>query len=143
MFEAQQRFRFAVAVLLFDKSTQRESPIMPNDRSRTERDYPTSLLNSPAEIHVVASLAIFGIESAYTFEGPPVKCHVTTGNVLSDGTGTTTLVWSAGRGSKARLNPIWCWRRNFWSADAAVIATAKRANQVIQPIAVAMQSESV
>ena len=39
MLEAQQRFRFAVAVLLFAESAQRKPSIMPDDRGRTERDY--------------------------------------------------------------------------------------------------------
>ena len=97
MFKAQQRFRFAVAVLLFQESAQRKPPIMPDDRGRTERDYPSSLLNSPAEIHVVAGLAIFGIEPTYTFEGPTVKRHVTTGNMLGDCIRKQNMVWSARR----------------------------------------------
>src|SRR4030095_9359766 len=94
MFKTQQRFRFAVTVLLFHESAQREPPIMPNDRGRTERDYPSTLLNSPAKIHVVASLAIFGIKPAHTFEGPAVKRHVTTGNVLGDCIGKQNMGWS-------------------------------------------------
>ena len=136
MFKAQQGFRFAIAVLLFQKSAQRKPSIMPDDSGRTERDYPSSLLNSPAEIHVVAGLAIFGIEPAYTFEGPTVKRHVTTGNMLGHCIGKQNMVWSAGRRSNARLNPILCRRRDVWSAYSGVIATDKRANQVVQPIGI-------
>src|SRR5215467_10154744 len=136
MLEAQQRFRFAVAVLLFDKSTQRKPSIMPDDRRRTERDDPSSLLNSPAKIDVVAGLPIFGIESAYTFEGPTVKCHVTTGNMLGDRIRKQNMVWSSRCRSNACLNPVLCRRRDVWSADAGVIATDKRANQVVEPIGV-------
>ena len=136
MFKAQQGFRFAVAVLLFQKSAERKPSIMPDDRGRTERYYPSSLLNSPAEIHVVAGLAIFGIEPAYTFESPTVKRHVTTGNMLGDGIRKQNMVWSTRRRSNARLNPILCRRRDIWSADSGVIATDKCANQVIQPIGV-------
>src|SRR5215467_6694830 len=136
MFEAQQRFRFAVAVLLFHESAQRKAPIMPHDRSRAERNGPSSLLNSPAEIHVVAGLAIFGIESAYTFEGPTVKRHVTTGNMLGDGIREQNMIWAAGRGSNACLNPVLCRWRDVWSADSSVVATDKRANQIVQPIGI-------
>src|SRR5262249_51418734 len=128
MFEAQQRFRFAVTILLFHKSAQRKPSIMPNDRRWTERDYPSSLLNSPAEIHVVASLSIFGTETAYTFEGPTIKRHVTTGNVLGDGIRKQNMVWASRRRSNTRLNPALCRRRDIWSADSSVIATDKRAN---------------
>src|SRR5262245_60743361 len=109
---------------------------MPNDRRRTERDYPAGLLNSPAEIHVVASLAIFGIESADPFEGPTVKRHVTTGNMLGDRIRKQNMIRPSGRGSNACLNPILRRRRDVWSADSSVIATHKRANQVVQPIGV-------
>src|SRR6266508_376587 len=134
MFKAQQGFRFAIAVLLFQESAERKPSIMPDDCGRTERDYPSSLLNSPAEIDVVASLAIFGIESAYSFEGPTVKRHVTTGNMLGDCIRKQNMVWSARRPSNARLNPILCRRRDVWSAYSGVIATDKSANQVVQPI---------
>src|SRR5262245_54172305 len=134
MFETQQRFRFAITVLLFHESAQREPPIVPNDRGRTERDHPAALLNSPAEIHVVASLAIFGIESAHTFEGPAVKCHVTTGDMFGDRIGKQNMVWSARRGSNAGLNPILCRRRDVWPTYSGVIAADKRANQIVQPI---------
>ena len=136
MFKAQQRFRFAVAVLLFQKSSKGEPSIMPDYCGRAKRDNPSSLLNSPAEVHVVASLPIFGIEPAYTFEGPTVKCHVTAGNVLGDRIRKQNMVWSAGCRSDARLNPILCRWRDVWSAYSGVIATDKRANQVVQPIGV-------
>src|SRR5215472_11377963 len=109
---------------------------MPNDCGWTEGNYPPSLLNSPAEIHVVAGLPIFGIESADAFESPTVKCHVTTGNMLCDRVGKQNMVWSPWRRSNAGLNPILCWRRDVWSTDSGVIAADKRANQVIQPIGV-------
>src|SRR4029453_9323223 len=136
MFKAQQRLRFAVTVLLFQESAQRKPSVMPDDRGRTERDYPSTLLNSPTEIHVVAGLAIFGIESAHTFEGPTVKCHVTTGNMLGDCVRKQNMVWSARRRSNARLNPILCGGRDVRSAYSGVIAHDKRANQVVQPIGV-------
>src|SRR5262245_22325541 len=107
---------------------------MPDDRGRAERDYLSTLLNSPAEIHVVAGLAIFGIESAYTIEGPTVKRHVTTWNMFGDCIREQNMVWSARRRSNARLDPILCRRRDVWSSDSGVIATDKRANQVVQPI---------
>src|SRR6185503_5737258 len=107
---------------------------MPDDRGRTERDHPSSLLNSPAEIDVVAGFAIFGIETAYRFESPTIKRHVTTGNVLGDCIGKQDMIWSARRRSNACLNPILCGWRDVGSAYTGIIATHKRANQVVQPI---------
>src|SRR5215470_10478519 len=109
---------------------------MPDDRSWTERDYATGLLNSPAEIDVVTRLAIFGIESAYSFESPKVKRHVTTGNMLCHGIREQNMIWAAGRCSNACLNPILCGRGNVWSADSRIIATDKRNNEVVQPIGI-------
>jgi hypothetical protein len=134
MFKAQQRFRFAIAILLFHKSSQCKSAVMPDNRSWAERNYPATLLNSPAEIHVVAGLPIFRIEPTYAFEGPTVKCHVTTGNVLGDRVRKQNMVRPARRPGNAGLNPILRWRRNVWSAHSGVIATDKRANHVVQPI---------
>src|ERR1700746_3376712 len=110
MFKAQQRFRFAVAILLFQKSTESKPPVVPHDCSWAESDDPASLLNSPAKIDVVPSLAIFGIEAARAFKCPPVKSHVTAGNVLGDCVGKQHMTWTAGCRSNARLNPILCWR---------------------------------
>src|SRR5436305_531 len=108
--------------------------MMPHDRGRTKRDYPSSLLNSPAKIDVITGLAIFGIEPAYSFEGPTVKRHVTTGNMLGDCIRKENMIWSARRPSNTRLNPILCRRRDVWSAYTGVIATDKCANQIVQPI---------
>src|SRR4030095_8682825 len=130
------RLRFAVTVLLFQESAQRKPSVMPDDRGGTKRYSPSSLLNSPAEIHVVAGLAIFGIEPGYTFEGPTVKCHVTTGNMLGDCIRKQNMVWSAWRRSNARLNPILCRRRDVRPTHSGVITADKRANQVVQPFGI-------
>src|SRR5215203_4335854 len=134
MLKTQQRFRFAITVLLFQKSAQRKAAMMPDDRGRTERDYPSSLLNSPAEIDVVASLAILGIEPTYSFEGPTVKRHVTTRNMLGDCIRKQHMIWSSRRRRNARLNPILRRGRDVRSAYSGIIAADKRANQVVQPI---------
>jgi len=81
MFEAQQRFRFAVAILLFQESAKSKTPVVPHDCSWTECNDPASLLDSPAKIDIIASLVIFGIEAACALKRPPVKSHVTAGNV--------------------------------------------------------------
>jgi len=64
------------------------------------------LLQSPAEIHIVARLPIFDIEAAYGIEGPAIKSHVTTRNMLGDRIGEQDVAWAAGRSSDTGLNPI-------------------------------------
>src|SRR6266480_2919405 len=134
MFEAQQRFRFTVAILLFQESAKSKTPIVPDDRGWTECNDPASLLDSPAKIDVVPGLVIFGIETACAFKRPPVKSHVTAGNVLGDRVSKQNMTWTAGCRSNARLNPILCRRCDVWSADSGIIATDKCADQIIQPI---------
>src|SRR5215510_73392 len=96
MFEAQQRFRFAVAILLFQESAKGKAPVVPDDCSRTECNDPASLLDSPAKIDVIASLVIFRIETPCAFKRPPVKSHVTAGNVFGDYVSKQNMTWPAG-----------------------------------------------
>src|SRR5438105_1119961 len=134
MFEAQQRFRFTITILLFQKSAKSETPIMPDDCSWTESNDPSSLLNSPAKIDVVSGLTIFGIEAARAFKRPPVKSHVTAGNVLCDFVGKQNMAGAARSRSHAGLNPILCRRCNVRSADSGIITADKCADQIIEPI---------
>ena len=118
MLEAQHRFGFAIAFLLFAKSAQGEAAIMPDDRGRAKRDDVACLLQAPAEIDVVAGLAIFGIEPADAFKGPAIKGHVTTGNVLGHRVGEQNVARSAGRRRDAGLDPVLRRRRNIRPADS-------------------------
>src|SRR6266540_729944 len=83
---------------------------MPDDRGRTESNDPTSLLDSPAKIDVIPGLAIFGIEASRAFKRPPVKSHVTAGNVLCDCVSKQNMAGAAGCRCNACLNPILCRR---------------------------------
>src|SRR5438067_12169155 len=134
MFDAAQRLRFAIAILLSQKSAKSQTPIVPHGGSRSASDHPSSLLDSPAKIDVITCLAIFGIKPARTFKRPPVKGHVTTGNVLGNCISEQNMTWTARRRRNARLNPILCWRRDVRSANSGVIAAYECADQIIQPI---------
>ena len=134
MFEAQQRFSFAVTVLLLEEVPKSETSIMPDDRGWAECDNPSGLLNSPAEIDVVSRLAIFRIEPADALERPAVKRHITSGNMLGDGIGEQNMIGTARRRRNARLNPISCRRRDVWSAHSGVVAAHECPNQVVEPI---------
>src|SRR5205085_2632983 len=126
--EAEERFGFAVAFLLFPKRTQGEAAMMPDDRRGTEGNGVTRLLDSPAKIDVVAGLMIFGIEPADVFKGPAIPRHVTTRNVFRDRVREQDVARPAGRGSDAGLHPVSGRRRNVRSADPGVIAAQKRAH---------------
>src|SRR6266480_2868883 len=128
MLEAQQRFRFAVAVLLFQKSPQRETAMVPHDRGRAESNDATCLLKSPAKIDIVASLVVFGIEATDVFKRPPIERHVTTRNVLGDYVCEQNMAGPARRCRHTGLDPVLCRRGHVWPADSSVIAAQERAD---------------
>ena len=134
MFEAEQRFRFAIAILLFQESAKRKPPIMPDNCSWTKSDDPAGLLNSPAKIDIVPSLVVLGIETAYAFVCPAIKGHVTAWDVLGDCVGKQYMTRAAGRRCNTCLNPILCRWRDVRSTHSGVIAAYERADQIIEPV---------
>src|SRR5262249_43136701 len=136
MLKPQHRFRFAVAGLLFAKSLEGETPVMPDDRGRAKSDDVTFLLQAPAEIDVVARFSIFNVKPADGIEGPAIKGHVTTRNVFRDRVGKENMAWSAGRGSNAGLHPVFRWRWNVWSAHTSVVSAQQSSDQVIKPVGI-------
>ena len=122
MLKAQQRFRFAVAILLFQKSPQCESAMMPHDRGRAESNDATSLLKSPAKIDIVAGLVVLGIEAADVFKCSPIERHVTTGNVLGDYVCEQNMAGPARRCCHTGLDPVLCRRGHVWPAHSSVMA---------------------
>ena len=132
--ESQHRFRFAVAFLLLAKRGEREAPVMPHDGARRERDDAAIRLQPPAEIHVVARLAILGIESAHAFKRRAVKRHVAAGNVLGHHIGEQHMARTAGRGGDGGMHPIHRRRRDIRAADSDIIAAEQRADHVVQPV---------
>src|ERR1043166_4947526 len=128
MLETQERFGFAVPFLLFAKSAERESVMMPDDRGGTESNRVSGLLHAPAKIHVVSRRVILRIEPTDIFESPAIPRHVTTRNVLRDRVGKQDMARSAGRGGEACLNPVLRGRRNVRSPYSRVIAAQKRAH---------------
>src|SRR2546428_12358992 len=53
----QQGFGFAVAGLLLQVSLHRRSAVMPDKTAPAEPDFSTALLQTPADIHIIARLA--------------------------------------------------------------------------------------
>ena len=128
MLKTQQRFRFAVAILLFQKSPESESAMMPHDCGRAESNDATSLLQSPAKIDIVTGLVVLGIEAANVFKCPPVKRHVTTRNVFGDYVCEQNVAGTARRCCHAGLDPILCRRGHIWSAHSGIITAQQRAD---------------
>ena len=110
--------------------------MMPDDRGRAECDDVAFLLQAPAEIDVVARLAIFDIEAADGVERPAIEGHVTARNVLRHGVGQEHVARAAGRRRDAGLDPIFRRRRNVRAADPGIIAAHERADQIIEPVGI-------
>ena len=127
MFEAEQRFRFAITILLFQKSPERKPPMVPHDRGGAKSNYAASLLKSPAKIDIITGLMIFDIEAADVFEGPSIERHVTTWDVLGDGVGEQNMAGTAGRCCDTGLDPIPRRRGRIRAAHSRIIATHERA----------------
>ena len=122
MFESEERFGFTVTFLLFQKRAQSEAPMMPDNRGGTKGNDEAGLLQAPAKIDIVPGSMILGVEAADLFEGPTVKRHVTTGNVLGHGVGQQNVTRSTGRGGHTRLNRVLRRRTHIRPADSGVIA---------------------
>ena len=122
MFEAKKRFGLAVAFLLFQKSAESETPMVPDDRGRAESDDAAGLLQAPAKIDIVAGLVIFGIEAADILKCPPVKCHVTARDVFGNRVGDQNVTRSARRGRDTSLGPILRGWTDIRATNAGIIA---------------------
>src|SRR5437870_2160878 len=108
MLKAKKRFRFTVAILLFQESAKGKTSIVPDDCGWTESNHPSSLLDSPAKIDIVPRFMVFGIEAAHAFKRPAIKRHVTAGNVLGNCIRKQDMTRTAGCRCNTRLNPILC-----------------------------------
>ncbi len=134
--EAQHRLGLAVALLLFAKRFEREAAVVPDDGGGAEGDDAAALLEAPAEVHIVAGLAVFVVEAADLVERPTVESHVAAGNVLGDDIGEEHMARTAGGRGHTGLHPIFRRRRDVRAADAREVAAEKRADQVIEPVGI-------
>src|ERR1041384_8385145 len=82
MFEEQQSFRLTIASLLLQIIAHRIAAKVPDHRSRRETDLVTFVLQTPAQIHIIACRTENRIESGDRFKCIVTKRHVATRNVL-------------------------------------------------------------
>src|SRR6266550_2124183 len=78
----QEGLGCAVASLLFQIIRDRRATVMPNESRRTESELAAALLQSPADINVIACLFKLWIKTAGFLQGPFMKSHVAARNVL-------------------------------------------------------------
>src|SRR5262245_32272903 len=84
MFEAEEGLGLSVARLLAQVSARILPPMMPDERPGSEGDPITGLLQTPANIDIIAGLAKQGIEAVDCQEGVAAEGHVAAGNMLGD-----------------------------------------------------------
>src|SRR5207302_6875487 len=75
----EERFGLSVSDLLLPVSLQRVAPMMPDHRRGAEADRPTTILNLPTDIDVVAGHAEPWVEAADLSERGGAKGHVASG----------------------------------------------------------------
>src|SRR5262245_12772626 len=80
--ELKECFRFAITGLLAQIGAHVLSAVMPDKRAGRKSDPVAGLLQSPANIHVIARLAVMRIEAVDRLQNVAAKGHVATGNVL-------------------------------------------------------------
>jgi hypothetical protein len=102
--------------------------MMPHDRGWAEGNHATGLLEPPAKIDIVTGFPVFGIETTDVFKCPPIKRHITTGNVLGDCICEQNMAGSARRCCHAGLDPIPCGWSHIWTAYSRVIAAHEGAD---------------
>src|SRR5581483_10058701 len=130
----QQRFGFAIAVLLAQVRADGRAAIVPDEPGGAETDAQAALLHAPAKVHIVAGLAERGIETAHFVERPFVKRHVATGDVLGFAIGKHDMRRTAGR-NHDRGGDAGCVRRKeIVPAHAGEIAIEQVADEMAQPI---------
>ena len=80
----EQGFGLAVAGLLFEVGGDGIASVVPDETGRAESDLVASLLEPPANIHIIAGLTVNGVKAADLPQCPSVECHVAAGDVLGD-----------------------------------------------------------
>src|SRR5207302_7214347 len=82
MLETQECLGLAITRLLPLVGTGRGPPVMPDKRAGSEGNPVAGLLQPPADIDIVACLAILRIETVDRLQGAAAKSHVASGNML-------------------------------------------------------------
>src|SRR5215471_15691353 len=108
--------------------------MVPNHGGRAEAQRSASLLQAPAEIHIISGDAKLRIEPAGFFERRPSEGHVAAGNVLGHLVGKQNMYRSA-RSVRHTIGDSTIARRgDVWSADSHMSRAKKRVSEVSQPV---------
>src|SRR5262249_18012263 len=126
----------AVADLLSPIRSDRIAMVMPDERRGAESQMPAALLQSPADVHVVAGLGVSRIEAAHLFERPPAKGHIASRNVLGDRIVEGPVPRASGPRREPWPDPTAAFRRDVGPAPPNRVGRQERLNEICQPVRV-------
>src|SRR4051812_3508064 len=121
MFLNQKCFGFPIAGLLPQIGTDGRTAIMPNKTARRESQPIAPFLQSPAYIHIIASVAKDGIETVNLLKCPFVKGHITTRNMFRLFVRQHHVGGPSGRNQYHRSHRRVLWRKKIMSSHPHVI----------------------
>jgi len=96
-FTFQHGFSAAIIQLLVPIGANGRTAMMPDHCAWMKAECPATLLQAPAEIHVVASDAKRWVETAHCFQSGATKSHVAAGQMFSNAVGNEHVRWIARR----------------------------------------------
>ena len=138
-FAFQHRFGFAIAFLLLPIGEHRISAVMPHQGRRTEPQTPALFLQTPADIHVIASHVELRVETADSFKRHFAEGHVATRDMFRFPIREQHVDGAAGRMGDAIGDHAIARRRNVRAAHASVFLGAgseEEGDQIVQPMGV-------
>src|SRR6516225_1794060 len=135
MLELQERLCLPVTSLLAQVGARVLPPVMPDESARRDGDPVARLLQAPADIDIVAGLAVLPIEAIDRFQRLPAKSHVAAGNMLGNLVALEDVHWLAGGCRHARRKPT-VGRTQVGSADCRRPAALQLADQMSEPVVV-------
>ena len=136
MFCIDERFGFAVTTLLCAVSRHRISAEVPNNGSGAETDRVAGVLETPADVDIVAGGAIDGVKSAKLKQHVAPERHVAARDVLGDLVADQHMGRTTGGDRDGGGDQIVLGRREIRPAAGNQIARFHPGDEVGQPVGV-------
>jgi hypothetical protein len=130
----EEGFGFAVTVLLFEVVVNGGAAVMPDEARGREAQGVALLLETPADIDVVAGFAENGIETANLLKRPFVESHVAAGDVFGHAVGEHDVRRAAGRDHDGGSDPGIFRRQKIVAANTGEFAVEQAADEIVEPV---------
>ena len=110
--------------------------VVPHEGRRREADLPAARLQSPADVHIVSSAQIDGVEAADREQRVAAKRHVAAGHVLGDAIVEQHVRGTARRARDALRDWRIVGRHDVGTARADDVGGQERLDEKRQPVAI-------